>query len=152
MKIVFEPVAIVKNTRTEPFDDHWATVISEIELLEHIPVNAFENIEAFSHAEIIFYFHKIQNVPVIFSGHPRENPDYPVVGIFAQRKKNRPNAIGLCTVELLEHAGRKIIVKYLDAINGTPVLDIKPVIKEFEPKGIITQPEWADDLMKNYWT
>ncbi|MGE0568878.1 MAG: TrmO family methyltransferase [Bacteroidia bacterium] len=59
--------------------------------------------------------------------------------------------MGLCTVELLEHNGRTIKVKYLDAIDGTPVLDIKPVFKEFQAKGLIRQPNWVTDLMKNYW-
>jgi tRNA (Thr-GGU) A37 N-methylase len=74
-----------------------------------------------------------------------------LVGIFGQRKKDRPNQIGLCTVQLLEHNGRTIKVKYLDAIDGTPILDIKPVFKEFQPKGEIRQPIWVADLMKNYW-
>ena len=87
----------------------------------------------------------------VFSGHPRGNLEFSNVGIFCMRKKNRPNAIGLCTVELLEHTGRTIKVKHLDAIDGTPVLDIKPVFKEFQPKGEIRQPEWVGDLMKNYW-
>ncbi|MEO8116450.1 MAG: SAM-dependent methyltransferase [Bacteroidota bacterium] len=151
MKIELEPIATVRNTRNELIDDHWETIISEIELAAHIPASAFENIAAFSHLEIIFYFDKVKKEAIIFSGRPRGNPDYPVVGIFGQRKKDRPNAIGLCTVELLEHKDRKLIVKYLDAINGTPVLDIKPVLKEFEPKGKIRQPDWAGDLMKNYW-
>ncbi|MCD6069467.1 MAG: hypothetical protein K0S33_4293 [Bacteroidetes bacterium] len=54
-------------------------------------------------------------------------------------------------VELLEHKGRILRVKYLDAIDGTPVPDIKPIFKEFQPKGEIRQPEWVSDLMKNYW-
>ena len=73
------------------------------------------------------------------------------MGIFGQRKKDRPNRIGLCTVELLAHNGRTITVKGLDAINGTPIVDIKPVFREFQPNGAIRQPEWVGDLMKNYW-
>jgi tRNA (Thr-GGU) A37 N-methylase len=73
------------------------------------------------------------------------------MGIFCQRKKDRPNKLGLCTVQLLAHNGRSITVKGLDAIDGTPVLDIKPVFKEFQPKGAIVQAEWVADLMKNYW-
>jgi tRNA (Thr-GGU) A37 N-methylase len=88
---------------------------------------------------------------MVYSARPRGNPNYPIVGILGQRKKDRPAPIGLCTVELLEHNGRKIKVKYLDAIDGTPVLDIKPVFREFQPKGTIKEPEWVTDLMKNYW-
>jgi len=151
MDIILQPIATVANQRTTPTDDFWGSTISEIKLLEHIPVEAFDNIESFSHLEIIYYFDQVQKDKIVFSGSPRGNPDYPNVGIFAQRKKDRPNQIGLCTVELLEHTGRSIFVKYLDAINGTPILDIKPVIKEFGVKKDIIQPNWVSDLMKEYW-
>jgi tRNA-Thr(GGU) m(6)t(6)A37 methyltransferase TsaA len=151
MEITLNPVATVKNSRTSPIDDNWEEVIAEIELAAHIPTEAFENISDFSHLEIIYFFDKVESKDIIYSGRPRGNPGYPVVGIFGQRKKDRPNTIGLCTVELLEHSGRTLKVKYLDAIDGTPVLDIKPVIKEFQPKGEIRQPLWVADLMKNYW-
>ncbi len=87
----------------------------------------------------------------MFSGRPRSNPVWPIVGIFGQRKKDRPNRIGPCTVELIEDDGRTIKVKYLDAINGTPVPDIKPVFKEFGVKGEIRQPDWVGELMADYW-
>lgn len=150
-EISLKPIAKVKNSRAEPIDDHWESVIAEIELADHIPTEAFENISDFSHLEIIYYFNKVKSQDIVFSGRPRGNPNYPVTGIFAQRKKDRPNTIGLCTVELLEHKGRTIKVKYLDAIDGTPVLDIKPVFREFQPKQQIRQPDWVADLMKNYW-
>jgi tRNA-Thr(GGU) m(6)t(6)A37 methyltransferase TsaA len=146
-----KPIAYVKNSRTSPQDDFWEEVISEIELAEGIPTEAFDHISDFSHLEIIYFFDKVDSKNIVFSGRPRGNKNYPVIGIFGQRKKNRPNTIGLCTVELLEHNGRTIKVKYLDAINGTPVLDIKPVFREFQPKGEIKQPSWVKDLMKNYW-
>jgi len=151
MEILLQPVAVVKNSRIEPIDDCWEAIISDIELADTIPTEAFDNIEDFSHLEIIYYFDKVKQENIVFSGRPRGNPDYPLVGIFGQRKKDRPNRIGLATVELLEHTGRTIKVKFLDAIDGTPVLDIKPVFKEFQPKTKLNQPAWATDLMKNYW-
>jgi tRNA-Thr(GGU) m(6)t(6)A37 methyltransferase TsaA len=151
MNINLTSVATIKNSRLTPVDDYWKEIISEIELVEHIPVEAFEGILQFSHLEIIYSFDQVPVDTIVFSGRPRGNPDYPLTGIFAQRKKDRPNTIGLCTVELLDHKGRSITVRYLDAINGTPVLDIKPVFKEFQPKGEIQQPAWVSDLMKNYW-
>jgi tRNA-Thr(GGU) m(6)t(6)A37 methyltransferase TsaA len=150
MEISFSPVAFVKNSRPDPTDDYW-TEISEIELAGNIPEEVFNGISGFSHLEIIYYFDKAKAGDIVFSGHPRNNPAYPETGIFGMRKKDRPNSIGLCTVELLEHTGRKIKVKYLDAISGTPVLDIKPVFRQFKPQSEIRQPEWVDDLMKNYW-
>lgn len=151
MEIKLTPIATVKNSRATPIDDNWEEIVAEIELADHIPTEALENISDFSHLEIIYYFDKVKPEDIVYSGRPRGNPNYPLVGIFGQRKKDRPNQIGLCTVQLLEHNGRTITVKYLDAIDGTPVLDIKPVFKEFQPQGQIRQPNWVDDLMKNYW-
>ena len=151
MVIKLKPIATVKNSRAVPTDDYWGDVISEIELANYIPTEAFNNISEFSHLEIIYFFDRVDSKKIVLSGHPRENLNYPLVGIFGQRKKDRPNTIGLCTVELIEHHGRTIKVKYLDAIDGTPVLDIKPVFREFLPISEIKQPVWVTDLMKNYW-
>lgn len=151
MDITLQPIATIINKRNTPTDDFWGDTISEITLLPHIPENAFNHIEDFSHLEIIYYFDKVDKEKIKFSGHPRGNPEWPEVGIFAQRKKDRPNQLGLCTVELIEHTGRTIKVKYLDAIDDTPVLDIKPVMKEFGIAGKIKQPAWVAELMKDYW-
>ena len=144
-------IASVRNTRTEPIDDHWGVIVSEIELDNEIPDEALLGIEDFSHLEIIYLFDKVEEDKIVLSGRPRGNPDYPVYGIFAQRKKDRPNRIGLCTVELVGRKGRVLTVRNLDAIDGTPVLDIKPVFREFKPGSEIRQPTWVSDLMKNYW-
>ena len=151
MEIKLNPIAIIRNSRIQPMDDFWGEIISEIELSEYIPTEAFDNISDFSHLEIIYYFSQVEIKDIVYNGKPRGNSGYPNVGIFGQRKKDRPNLIGLYTVELIEHTDRILKVKYLDAINGTPVLDIKPVFKEFQPKGEIRQPEWVGDLMRNYW-
>ena len=147
----FYPVATIKNSRKDLSDDFWGAVVSEIELNVDIPADAFNGIEDFSHLEIIFHFNKADKSKTIFSGHPRGNKAWPNVGIFAQRKKDRPNGIGLTIVELVKREGNKIWVKYLDAVDGTPVLDIKPVMKEFLPTNEIKQPQWSSELMKSYW-
>lgn len=151
MEITLHPIAWVSNNRIEPVDDFWEEIISEIVLDESMPTEALNNIEQFSHLEVVFYFHQVDESAIVFSGRPRGNENYPIMGIFGQRKKDRPNRIGLCTVELVSHNGRSITVKYLDAINDTPILDIKPVFKEFTPKSEVKQPDWASDLMKDYW-
>ncbi|MBK7561112.1 MAG: tRNA (N6-threonylcarbamoyladenosine(37)-N6)-methyltransferase TrmO [Chitinophagaceae bacterium] len=152
MDIYLQPVAFVKNTRTDLSDDFWGSVVSEIELVETIPAEAFKGIDEFSHLEIIFHFDQSDKTSMVYSGHPRGNKNWPHTGIFAQRKKDRPNALGLTIVELVKREGNKIWVKYLDAINGTPILDIKPVMKEFLPAGKIRQPKWSIELMKDYWS
>jgi len=152
MDIILQPVAFVKNTRKELADDFWGRVISEIQLVEDIPATAFDGIDTFSHLEIIFHFNQSDKNKIVYSGHPRGNTAWPHVGIFAQRKKDRPNAIGLTIVELVKREDNTIWVKYLDAVDGTPILDIKPVMKEFLPAGEITQPQWSRELMKEYWS
>ena len=151
MNITINPIAFVKNSRSEPIDDNWNEIISEIILNENIPIESLNNITYFSHLEIIYYFDKANINDIIFYGHPRGNHDYPEVGIFAQRKKDRPNSLGLCRVELIKQEERTLTVKYLDAINGTPIIDIKPVFKEYLNIKPITQPDWVSDLMKKYW-
>ncbi|XZF15191.1 SAM-dependent methyltransferase [Chitinophagaceae bacterium MMS25-I14] len=151
--ITVRPVAIVRNSRKSISDDFWGDVITEIELADDIPTDAFDGIEMFSHLEVIFYFDKTDPARQIFSGHPRENKEWPSVGIFAQRKKDRINSLGLTTVTLLERKGRSIFVRNFDALDGTPVIDIKPVMKEFAvDRSAIKQPDWATALMKDYWS
>jgi len=150
--IEIKPVAFVKNLRILPKDDHWGDVISEIKLAEDIHPDALKGIEAFSHLDIIFYFHQVKEDQIQYQARrPRNNKNYPETGIFAQRGKNRPNRLGATVVTLLEKSESKLVVKGLDAIDGTPVIDIKPVMKEFLPKGQIIQPKWSEDLMKAYW-
>ena len=142
----------MENLRTFPKDDHWGDVISEIKLAEGIHPDALKGIEEFSHLDIIFYFHQVKEEHIQYKARrPRNNKNYPETGIFAQRGKNRPNRLGATVVTLLEKSGSKLVVKGLDAIDGTPVIDIKPVMKEFLPKGQIIQPKWSEDLMKIYW-
>lgn len=142
----------MENLRTFPKDDHWGDVISEIKLAEGIHPDALKGIEEFSHLDIIFYFHQVKEEHIQYKARrPRNNKNYPETGIFAQRGKNRPNRLGATVVTLLEKSGSKLVVKGLDAIDGTPVIDIKPVMKEFLPKGQIIQPKWSEDWMKVYW-
>ncbi len=151
MEIKLLPVATVHNSRIAATDDFWGSVITEITLVPGIPEAAFSNIEMFSHVDVIYYFDKADDKDVAYYGRPRGNAAYPEMGIYAQRKKDRPNHIGLCTAELLAHNGSTIIVRGLDAIEGTPVLDIKPVFKEFKAPADTKQPPWVADLMKDYW-
>jgi tRNA-Thr(GGU) m(6)t(6)A37 methyltransferase TsaA len=149
---IIKPIAFVSNSRTNPDDDNWAGMISEITLTEFFSSECLNGIENFSHLEIIFYFDKLKDDDVVFDlRHPRNNKSYPLTGIFAQRGSARPNKLGATIVELIERKDRSLVVKGLDAIDGSPVIDIKPVMKEFLPASAVKQPEWSVDLMKNYW-
>ena len=152
MNIQLRPIAVVRNSRREIEDDHWGNVESLIELEPSIPEEALLEIESFSHAEIIYYFHLVPDSKIeTGSRHPRNNTAWPKVGILSQRGKNRPNRLGATIVKVLRREGRQLYVQGLDAIDGTPILDIKPVMHEFLPREEVRQPEWATELMKNYW-
>jgi len=73
------------------------------------------------------------------------------VGIFAQRGKDRPNRLGTTIAEIKGREGRVLTVAGLDAVDGTPVLDIKPLMVEFLPRGSVRQPPWSRELMRDYW-
>ena len=152
MEFSMRAIGVVHNTRRDVIDDEWGAIVSEIRLDGSIPAKCLDGIEEFSHAEIVYVFHRaIGLTPVLGAEHPRENPDWPKVGIYAQRKKARPNFIGCTIARVLRREGRSLFVERFDAIDGTPVLDIKPVMREFLPAGEVRQPRWADELMRNYW-
>jgi len=152
MIIEMYPIAYVCCERDTLADDGWGDVESVIELSEEMPTESLDGLDDFSHLEIIYHLHLVgENEVLLGSEHPRENPDWPKVGIFAQRKKNRPNRLGLTIVELIKREGRRLTVKGLDAIDGTPILDIKPVMQEFLPRKALHQPDWVRDLMQDYW-
>ncbi len=151
-EITLKPIGSVRNTRLGLDDDNWGSVLSEIRLDESLPEESLDRLEDFSHAEIIFYFHQVageEDIPM--SRHPRGKKDWPQVGIFAQRNKDRPNHLGLTIVRIVKREARSLFVNGMDAVDGTPVLDIKPVFAEFLPCEAICQPEWSHELMKDYW-
>jgi tRNA-Thr(GGU) m(6)t(6)A37 methyltransferase TsaA len=150
--ITLDPIGYVRNSRNEIEDDYWGSIVSEIVLNDGFEEESLWGLEGFSHAEIVFYFHRVDtNKIVLGARHPRNNPDWPKIGIFAQRGKNRPNCLGLSIARVVRREGKSLFVEGLDAINGTPVLDIKPVMVEFLPQESVRQPQWSRDLMKNYW-
>lgn len=146
------PIAWVHNSRRTTDDDDWGGLVSEIRLDGSMPDESLDGLEAYSHAEIIFTFHLVDEREVVVGArHPRENPAWPKVGIFAQRARLRPNRLGLSAVRILRREGRSLFVEGLDAVEGTPVVDIKPVMEEFLPEGSVYQPAWSHELMQNYW-
>ena len=148
-----EPIAFVKNERNKIEDDFWGNVISEIIVSDKLSEDSLKGIEEFSHVEIIFYFHLADPAAIsISASHPRDNKKLPKTGIFAQRKKARPNMLGSTIVKLIKAKKNILTVSGLDAINETPVIDIKPVMREFLPEGNVTQPEWTKEIFKNYWS
>jgi len=152
MQITLTPIGYVQSPRKEIEDDDWGEVVSQIVLTNEFEADALLGIESFSHAEIIFYFDRVKDEKIVRGArYPRGRQDWGKSGIFAQRGKNRPNRIGLTVVNILKRDGKILHIQGLDAIDGTPVLDIKPVMKEFLPRGELVQPRWVDELMRGYW-
>jgi tRNA-Thr(GGU) m(6)t(6)A37 methyltransferase TsaA len=151
--IQMQPIGTVRSSRKKAEDDNWDTEQASIELdHDRFTSDALLGLSDFSHVEILFHMNKVDPQKIEMTArHPRNNPDWPKVGIFAQRGKNRPNQIGATICRVLKIDGLHLYVEGLDAIDGSPVLDIKPWVNEFAPRGTIFQPSWTSELMTNYW-
>jgi len=151
--IVLKPIGFVRGGRSEPIDDDWDSVEAVIALdAAQFKPDATASLGDFSHIEVVFHFNRVPDDEVSSGArHPRGRQDWPLVGIFAQRGKGRPNRIGVTVCRLLSVDGLSLRVKGLDAIDGTPVLDIKPVMTGFLPRGAIREPDWSRALMAGYW-
>jgi tRNA-Thr(GGU) m(6)t(6)A37 methyltransferase TsaA len=150
--ITLTPIGVVRSSRADLKDDAWGDVRARIEIGDDFGPECLDGIEEFSHIEVIFFFDRVpENTIERGSRHPRGNKDWPLVGIFAQRGKDRPNRLGSTIARLVGREGRTLIVEGLDAVEGTPVVDIKPVMAEFLPRSKIRQPDWSRELMRRYW-
>src|SRR5262245_7260889 len=150
--ITLTPIGVVRGGRRDATDDNWGDVEAAIELRADLAADSLVGLEEFSHAEVVFVFDRIDEQSVVTgTRHPRNNPAWPQVGIFAQRASRRPNRLGVTIVKVLGREGARLKVQGLDAVEGTPVVDIKPVMTEFLPREPIRQPEWSHELMRGYW-
>ena len=148
-----EPVGRVQGGRAAAEDDDWGASRTRIELdARRFTAEALAGLEAFSHAEVLFLFDRVGEDEVEHGArHPRGRTDWPKVGIFAQRGKNRPGRIGVTICRVVRVEGLAVEVEGLDAVDGSPVLDIKPVMSGFLPRGELREPDWAREIMKDYW-
>lgn len=147
-----EPIGFVSGGRTDRRDDGWDREFATITLTDRFTDESLMGLDAFSHIEVIFRFHTLTDDEVTTDArHPRGNTDWPRVGIFAQRGSKRPNRLAVTICRLVGVDGREVRVRGLDAIDGTPVLDIKPVMREFLPRGEVVEPTWVGELMAGYW-
>jgi tRNA (Thr-GGU) A37 N-methylase len=143
----------VVGGRSEAIDDDWDAVTARIELdPDVLEAGATDGLADFSHIEVVFCFDRVDEDSVCRgTRHPRGRTDWPSVGILAQRAKDRPNRIGITVCRVTGVGPHRIDVVGLDAIDGTPVLDVKPYLAEFGPRGEMRQPQWATELMTGYW-
>jgi len=147
------PVATVLGGRTEIYEDNWADVAAIIRLdADQFEPDALTGVAEYSHLEVVFLFDQLDPARIQTGlRHPRNNPDWPLVGVFAHRGPYRPNRLAISRCRLDRVDGLELHVRGLDAIDGTPVLDIKPYTAEFAPTEPTHQPRWATELMRDYY-
>ncbi|WP_280454494.1 SAM-dependent methyltransferase [Nocardia brasiliensis] len=147
------PIAHVVGGRSEPTDDHWGGTEAIIRIDDdRFTEESVQGLEAFSHLEVVFRFHLTDQTDLHFGARSAcDNPDWPKVGIFGHRNMRRVNWLGVSRTRLLRVDGRDLHVAELDAVDGTPVLDIKPWFAEFGPRGDVRQAEWSTEMLKNYF-
>jgi tRNA (Thr-GGU) A37 N-methylase len=146
-------VGHIRASRSDAVDDQWDSVTAWIELDPQVySPDATAGLADFSHIEVLYLFHLVDEAGACTGArHPRSRADWPLTGILAQRAKDRPNRLGVTTCRLTGVEGLQLRVEGLDAIDGTPVLDIKPVMRGFLPRGTVSEPAWAAELMSGYW-
>lgn len=152
MAIELEPIGHVRGGRIDPIDDGWGGERCTIELTDRFTPDALAGLEGFSHVEVLFQFHLVDESAVVAGARrPRGRADWPEVGIFAQRGRVRPNRLGVSVAELVAVEGTTVVLQGLDAVDGTPVLDLKPYLRGFAPRGEVVEPPWATEIMSAYW-
>lgn len=148
-----EALARVVGGRIEPTDDYWGgtQAIIRIDGSRFTPA-ATAGLEEFSHLEVVFRFHLTDPTDLnLGARRARDNPDWPAVGIFGHRNMRRLNWLGVSRCRLLKVDGLDLHVEDLDAVDGTPVFDIKPWFAEFGPRGEIHQARWSTEMLRDYF-
>lgn len=144
------PVGYVLNQVLEKKDTSWGEELSLIELQKEYR-DGLTGLEDFSHAIILYHLDQAEyKSERHLQRRPQNREDMPLRGIFAQRAKDRPNAIGMTAVEVVAVGKGTLMVKGLDAVDGTPVLDIKPYYPVYDQKEACV-PEWVTRLMEHYF-
>ncbi|MCF2651083.1 tRNA (N6-threonylcarbamoyladenosine(37)-N6)-methyltransferase TrmO [Anaeromassilibacillus senegalensis] len=149
-EIIMNPVGYVRNAVQSRKDVSWGEDVSTIVLNEEYH-SGLKGLEDFTHVIILYYLDKAAyQKEKHLQRRPQNREDMPLVGIFSQRGKDRPNQIGMTSVRIVSVDGAALTVKGLDAIDGTPVLDIKPYYPVYDKKDAKV-PEWVDRLMAHYF-
>ena len=146
-----KPIGYVNTNVKLQTDKHWGKIQSKIIIDEEL-VDGLNGLSSFSHIIVVYNLNEAKFIKEEnLIRRPQGRKDMPKVGIFAQRAKDRPNSIGITAVKLLDVTDNTITVEGLDAINNTPVLDIKPYYPKFDLKNEVVVPDWVNVLMKDYF-
>jgi len=124
--------------------------VSEIVVDESME-GILDGIEEFSHLIVLFWGHQMpDDKRFITRVHPLGNPEFPLVGVFATHSPVRPNSILMTVVKLLERNGNVLKVSGLDAMDGSPLLDIKPYITYYEELKDLQMPDWMRQIQSYF--
>jgi len=149
--IALNPIGIVISPVKDRTDTGWGSVVASIALKPEY-AGALTGLESFSHVLVLTYLHQAHfDTAKHLRRRPQGRDDMPEVGILSQRAKNRPNPIGVTAVEIVKVGEDRLEVKGLDAIDGTPVLDIKPYFPKYDRVRSAVVPAWVNELMKDYF-
>lgn len=150
--IACTPIGIVKCPVTEMSQGNWAAIESEIHLEPQLAAG-LRGLEGFSHVVVVFYLHQAIGFDPArqLLRRPRGMETMHEVGVFAQRTKYRPNPIGVSSVELKSIKDNVLVVRGLDALDGTPVLDLKPYMPIFDRIADARTPDWVGRVMEGYF-
>lgn len=148
---VLRPIGEVKSPVKDPVDEGWGTIESHI-LVEPELRDGLRGLAEFSHVLVVSLLHgaRFERERHLVR-RPRGLADMPELGIFAQRAKDRPNPIGVTVCPIVKVSDDGLVVTGLDAIDGTPILDLKPYFPVFDTAPNARVPEWVDRLMAGYF-
>jgi tRNA-Thr(GGU) m(6)t(6)A37 methyltransferase TsaA len=149
--IVVKPIGFVRSPVKEGSDENWGDIISEVHLDAEFK-DGLKGLQAFSHVIVVFHLHKSSfNAAQDLVRRPQGRSDMPMVGIFAQRAKHRPNPLGITAARIVEIKENVLFVQGLDAIDQTPIIDLKPYCPAYDLRDDARVPDWVNVLMKNYF-
>ena len=142
--VSLRPIGVVRNKIKEPMPDGWANVESRILIRPELEPMLL-NLAQYSHVIVLFWPHQ---VPDDVRGskprlHPRDDAKYPLMGVLSTRSQIRPNPVLTSPVPLLDVKGNVLHVRGLDAIDGTPVLDVKPYLPHYDSITDARVPDWV---------
>jgi tRNA-Thr(GGU) m(6)t(6)A37 methyltransferase TsaA len=146
MEIKMKPIGFVHRS-SDKEDVRDRSLVSRIDIQRDL-TDALDGLEDFSHLFVVLYLHQVPAKETrTLKVHPRGRIDLPLLGVFSTRTASRPNPIGLTLVELLERKENSLVVRGLDAFDGTPVLDLKPADSLDMAKNLRV-PKWLKLLEK----
>jgi tRNA-Thr(GGU) m(6)t(6)A37 methyltransferase TsaA len=144
-------IGVVRSPASAAVDEGWGEVEARIVLAPEYRAG-LRGLGEFSHVLVVALLHGASfEAARHLVRRPRGLADMPELGIFAQRAKDRPNPLGITVVPLLAVTDDGITVRGLDAIDGTPILDLKPYFPQFDSASGARVPEWVGRLMTGYF-